>query len=62
MDPPLKSPASAQRDTSPSPPVPNRIRRNTACTSCRDSKVGAHPLSLVSIKQSRALAGAFSGY
>ncbi|KAK1727981.1 uncharacterized protein BDZ83DRAFT_610825 [Colletotrichum acutatum] len=39
MDPPLKSPASAQRDTSPSPPVPNRIRRNTACTSCRDSKV-----------------------
>lgn len=42
MDPPLKSPASAQRDTSPSPPVPNRIRRNTACTSCRDSKVGFH--------------------
>ncbi|WYZ40065.1 hypothetical protein EsH8_IV_000406 [Colletotrichum jinshuiense] len=39
MDPPLKSPASAQRDTSPSPPLPNRIRRNTACTSCRDSKV-----------------------
>ncbi|WDK15395.1 hypothetical protein CGRA01v4_06676 [Colletotrichum graminicola] len=39
MDPPLKSPASAQRDTSPSSPVPNRIRRNTACTSCRDSKV-----------------------
>ncbi|KAK6208047.1 binuclear zinc transcription factor [Colletotrichum tabaci] len=39
MDPPPKSPASAQRDASPSPPVPNRIRRNTACTSCRDSKL-----------------------
>ncbi|KAI1312210.1 hypothetical protein F5Y03DRAFT_267171 [Xylaria venustula] len=42
---PLPLMADAHQDSSPPAPLPSRIKRNTACTSCRDAKVRCNPSS-----------------